>query len=258
MKKTLKTKLIAGTAAVALFSSAGFAFANTDAGDAFKAWYSVKLAQTLGATTGEVVLHEGQKTREAIAYYNAEKAGIKSEIETKRDGETAAKSGTMNAKSQEYVADLNAEKELILSQMESKFTALENGKKLFINTAATAAFNAAKGDASRYADTVGDQSFAKLNTDLESVRAQATGSLSAAISTAKQDVLTALETNQIESVEELKNYIDNKYTTLTGELSTLIDGYIATQNGLLQAEAERIAAAGLTDLDNLVTGITNN
>ena len=257
MKKTLKTKLIAGTTAVALFSGAGFAFANTDAGDVFKAWYTGKLTTSLAETTGEIVVHEGVKTREALTFYANEKAGIKSEIEDKRDNEITGKSGTMSAKSAEYVADLNAEKDEILAQMESKFTALENGKKLFINGVAQGAFNAAKGDASRYAGSTGDAAFNKLNTDLEAARVQATGDLSTAISTAKSEVEQALATNKFNTVQEIKAFIDDKYNTLTGQLSTLIDGYIAAQNTRLQLEAERIETAAFGDLDTIVSNINN-
>lgn len=257
MKKTLKTKLIAGTTAVALFSGAGFAFANTDAGDAFKAWYNVKLGKSLAETTAEIVVHEGVKTREGLAFYASERASIKTEIETKQASETTDKSGSMNAKSAEYVADLNGEKVVILAQMESKFTALENAKKTFINVAAQGAFNAAKGDASRYAGSTGNAAFNKLNTDLEAARSKATGDLSAAITTAKAEVEAGLASNKEASVTEIKAFIDEKYDTLTAELSTLIDGYIAAQNTRLQQEAERIEALALGELDTIVSNINN-
>lgn len=255
MKKTLKTKLIAGTTAVALFSGAGFAFANTDAGDAFKAWYGVKLFGTLGSTTGEIVAHEGVKTREGLAFYSNERASIKTEIETKQTSEIAGKSGTMNAKSAEYVADLNAERAIIVAEMESKFTALENAKKSFINVAAQGALNAAKADASKYAGSTGNAAFDKLNTDLEAARTKATGDLSTAITAAKAEVEAGLASNKEASVTEMKAFIDEKYNTLTAELSTLIDGYIAAQNTRLQAEAERIEGLALGELDALVSGI---
>lgn len=255
MKKTLKTKLIAGTTAVALFSGAGFAFANTDAGDAFKTWYNVKLGISLAETTGEIVAHEGVKTREGLAFYANERAGIKSEIEAKQKNETDAKTGSMSAKSAEYAADVNAEKAIIMAEMESKFTALENAKKSFINIAAQGAFNAAKRDASGYAGTTGTAAFNKLNTDLEAARTKAKGDLSAAIATAKAEVEAGLASNKEASVTEMKAFIDERYNTLTAELSALIDGYIAAQNTRLQQEAERIEAAAFGDLDTIVSNI---
>lgn len=53
MKNTLKTKLIAGTTAVALFSGAGFAFANTSAGDVFKNWYDAQFNQAKTSVNNE-------------------------------------------------------------------------------------------------------------------------------------------------------------------------------------------------------------
>lgn len=257
MKKTLKTKLIAGTTAVALFSGAGFAFANTSAGDAFKGWYDgqfgkaeVKVAQQVGA-------HAYGKERDARNYYNAEVSKLNTQIDTERKDQTTAKSNSMDTKAQGHIDSMTAEKEAILNGMEGQFNDLETEVKGIIDFAAGELKTAANSHFKGKAETAGNAAFTALQTDLNKAKGDANDKLTAAINAAKGEVTTALNSNKEASVTELKSHMDKVYAQLKLDVTAIVDGYITAQKDRLAAEATKIESESTSELDVIVSGINN-
>lgn len=257
MKKTLKTKLIAGTTAVALFSGAGFAFANTDAGDAFKGWYDGQFGKAEENVNQQVVDYAYSKKGNAINYYNAEVSKVNTQIDTERQGQTTAKSGSMDAKAQGHIDSMNIEKQAILTGMEGQFDELEKEVKGIMDVAAGELKTAADGHFKGKATAAGNAAFTTLQTDLNKAKGDANDKLTAAIDAAKGEVTTALDSNKNASVGELKTYMDGVYAQLKTDVTAIVDGYITAQKDRLAAEANKIEGESTTELDNIVSGINN-
>lgn len=257
MKKTLKTKLIAGTTAVALFSGAGFAFANTDAGDVFKAWYDGQFSKAEANVTQQVAAHAYGKEKDAKNYYNAEVSKLNTQIDTERKDQTTAKSNSMDTKAQGHIDSMTAEKEAILNGMEGQFNDLETEVKGIIDFAAGELKTAANSHFKGKAETAGNAAFTALQTDLNKAKGDANKKLTDAIDAAKGEVTTALNSNKTASVTELKAYMDGVYAQLKTDVTAIVDGYITAQKTRLADEASRIEGESTTDLNTIVSGINN-
>ncbi|MFC4355242.1 hypothetical protein ACFO0S_09310 [Chryseomicrobium palamuruense] len=255
MKKTLKTKMIAGTTAVALFSGAGFAFANTNAGDAFKAWYDGQFGRAETHVAQQVAAYAYGKEQDARTYYAAELSKLNTQIDNERKDQKDAKSNSMDAKAQGHIDSMNAEKTEILNGMEGQFLALESEVKGIIDFAADELEKAANTHFEGKATEAGDAAFTSLQTDLNTAKGDANNKLSDAITAAKGDVNRALRTNTNDSVGELKGYLDEVYAQLKLDVTAIVDGYITTQKERLAAEATRIEGESTSDLDTIVSNI---
>lgn len=257
MKTTLKTKLIAGTTAVALFSGAGFAFANTSAGDMFKNWYDGQFGKAETNVTQQVAAHAYGKERDARNYYNAELTKLNNQIDTERNDQTSAKSDAMDAKAQGHIESMNAEKQAILTGMEGQFNDLEAEVKGIMNFAAGEIKTAANSHFKGKADGAGNAAFTALQTDLNKAKGDANKKLSDAIVLAKTEVTSALNSNKEASVTELKAHLDAVYAQLKLDVTAIVDGYIAAQKDRLAAEATKIEGESTNELDAIVSNINN-
>lgn len=255
MKTTLKTKLIAGTTAVALFSGAGLAFANTSAGDAFKSWYDGQFGKAEANVNQQVVNYAYSKERDAKNYYNAELSKLNTQIDTERKDQTTAKSSSMDAKAQGHIDSMNAEKQAILTGMEGQFNDLETEVKGIMDFAAGEIKTAADSHFKGKADAAGNAAFTALQTDLNKAKGDANTKLTEAINAAKVEVTGALNSNKAASVTELKSYLDQVYAQLKLDVTAIVDGYITAQKERLAAEATKIEGESTTELDAIVSNI---
>lgn len=257
MKTTLKTKLIAGTTAVALFSGAGLAFANTSAGDMFKNWYDGQFGKAETNVAQQVAAHAYGKERDARNYYNAELTKLNNQIDTERNDQTSTKSGAMDAKAQGHIDSMTAEKQTILTGMEGQFIELEREVKGIMDYAAGEIKTAADTHFKGKADAAGNAAFTALQTDLNKAKGDANKKLSDAIEAAKDEVTTALNSNKEASVTELKAYLDGVYAQLKTDVTAIVDGYITAQKDRLAAEATKIEGESTNELDAIVSNINN-
>lgn len=257
MKNTLKTKLIAGTTAVALFSGAGFAFANTSAGDVFKNWYDAQFNQAKTSVNAEVTNYALSKEKDARSYYNAEVAKVNNHIAAAGTAQTNEKSGAMNDKAQAHVDSLNAEKSKIMTNMDGQFTALESEIKGIMDFAADEIEKTANNHFNEKATTAGDKAFKTLQDDLNKAKGDANTKLENAITTAKTEVSNALNDKKGATAKELKTYLDGVYAQLKTDVTAIVDGYITAQKDRLAIEASRIEGESTKELDAIVSGINN-
>lgn len=257
MKTTFKTKLIAGTTAVALFSGAGLAFANTSAGDVFKSWYDGQFGKAEANVNQQVLNYASSKERDARSYYNAELSKLNTQIDTERNDQTSAKSDAMDAKAQGHIDSMNAEKQAIMDGMEGQFNDLENEVKGIMDYAAGEIKTAADTHFKGKADAAGNAAFTALQTDLNKAKGDANKKLSDAINAAKGEVTTALNTNKAASVTELKKYLDDVYAQLKLDVTAIVNGYVTAQKDRLAAEATKIEGESTNELDAIVSNINN-
>lgn len=257
MKNTLKTKLIAGTTAVALLSGAGFAFANTDAGDVFKSWYNGQFNSVKADVNQQVVNYAYSKEADARGYYNSEVNKVKNQIKNEGETLTTSKSSAMDSNAQSHIDSMNEEKTAIMNGMEGQFTALEGEVKGIIDFAASELEKAAKPHFEGKANAAGNAAFTALQTDLNKAKGDANTKLTEAITAAKGEVTTALNNNKDASATELKEYLDGVYAQLKIDVTEIVNGYITTQKDRLAAEADRIEGESTTDLNAIVSNINN-
>lgn len=255
MKKTLKTKVLAGTITVALLSSAGVAFAATDAGGAFKAWYVKEFASSSADVGAETLAYGNVKLQEGQTYVNGKKTETTNSITDKKDSEITRANTSINIAKQGHINKVNAAKTQIMNSMENQFNGLYYLGVQGINAASNLAYGAAKKDLEGHASTQGSAAVGEVNQKLSDAQNDAVNELKTAIDNAKADVKAALEAQEDVTVGKLQAYIDGKYNEVKEKVDTLVAELIATQQGLILAEANAREAAAKSALQEVVDGI---
>lgn len=257
MKKTLKTKLIAGTTAVALFSGAGFAFANTSAGDAFQAWYGGQFGKAEDNVYKELKDHVLAKETDVRTYYSTEVGRINSEIEGKRTDQYETSETNMNAKADAHILSMTTKKQDLMDGMDAQFEGLEIEVRGFIDQAALGIKELADEHFKGKSIATGNTESATLQTDLIAAKGAANDKLSDAINDARDEVKRALRSNMNDSIEDLEEYMDGVYDKLKLDVTDIVDEYITTQKDRLLDEATKIENDSTSELDEIVSGINN-
>ena len=254
---TVKSKMVAGVAAVTLFSGVGFVAANTDAGGALKDWYD----GAFGATSGEVAKDVADYGKSKIGALNTEYNGLKTDAAssiniTKDTSEGVAKSNINTAK-QSHIDAINTQEAKIAAYMDDQFNTLSFVGKGLINTTGNAAFEFAKKDLKSFSDKKGEDALASLETELNIEKGKAVTALELEITTTKGALLEQLKDEKDSTVADLKAAIDAKIIELREKITAEKDRLVAAQQALIVAKAAELELAAKSDLDAVVTSINN-
>lgn len=258
MKKSLRTKLIAGTTAVALFSGAGFAFANTDAGSLLKGWYNSQFSGAKNEVNYQATAYLGGKTIEWAQLTATQGNKVTTDISGMRDSEISTKSSSISGKSAEHIANLNAARSEIIMGMGAQFDKIERDYISVIDRASHWSYKGSDALLAGSAKYQGSQAKKKVTQELNNAKDTAVNNLRTEIAAAKADVTAHLQTNKDASIQDLKNYMDTRYAELKTQLEAQVQLYIDAQTQILAAEALRIETEAMAELTDLVTGISNN
>lgn len=255
MLKTVKSKVMAGTAALVLVTGASVAFGASDAGANLKTWYNSQFNQAGQTIANSVATDLNGKVDGLATEYVGLKTSATTSINDTKDAETTAKSTAITAEAQEYIDSINAQKLVISNNLAGQFAALESYAEGLINQAGTAALTAAKSDLKTHTESKGTTALANLNTDLNTATETAKTNLTAAISTAKAELQAQLATETTTTTADIIAKIDAKIIELRAQITAEKDRLVGIQKGLVTAKAAELESSAKSQLQGIVNGI---
>lgn len=246
---TVKSKMVAGVAAVTLFSGVGFVAANTDAGGALQGWYNKALGKATVELETEVVKHGAEKLVEFKDHAKEEKNNGINSINTTKADELSTKKETINAAKQSHIDSVTARETAIKDYMDDQFNKLSAANINTFNALGSLAYFAADLDLTYQVNKVGKSAFSSLQDELNAEKEAAVTALDTRIVEAKGNLLAQLETEKNGTTEEIKAAIDAKIAQLKLDITAKKDGLVTTWTTKLTDEANKIEAAAKAELD---------
>ena len=255
MLKTVKGKVIAGTVSVVLLSSAGAAFASSNAGTSFKAWYDGQFNAATTSVSTQSLGYVNGKVDGLVTEYNGMKTTATTSINGTRDSSTNRVNNAITDEKQGHINAINRQKSQISGYMATQFDGLSNFANGLIVQAGLDATAYAQVNLGTHATTEGGKAVAKVTTDVSAASAAAVTELETAISTAQGELNTQLASETTATVEEIKGMVDAKIIELRGTITQINNNLIATQKELINAEAGRQLQSAKDALQAVVNGI---
>lgn len=254
-KNSLKRKIIAGTVAAGLISSAGFAFANTDAGEALKNWYDGKFNQAV-AESEEEVQEYGESLLPGL---NEELEGLKDEatasIYNTRDSETESSLSEIERAKQAHLESLIDEHGEILGYMEQQFFEVYMDNWLEIQALAAEGAEYAGAELETLTGEKGEESLQHVTDELTTAKDGAVQELEDEIERAKEELTTELDNHSGILTDNLTKEIDFSVDTLRDTVSQLKEDLVQEQQEIITAEAAKLEKEAKDSLDEVVSGI---
>lgn len=246
---TVKSKMVAGVAAVTLFSGVGFVAANTDAGGALQGWYNkafgtastemaVDTAKHGASGIGEFTLHSAAETKDAVNAINSTK-----------NEEKKAKTDSINAAKQSHINSVNAKEAEIKGYMEAQFDQLSKKSIDTFNFTSNLAYSGAEFGLTLTANATGASALKVLEKELNAEKAKAVSELDKRIVKAKEDLFQQLQSEKTATIEEIKTAIDAKIAQLKIDITAKKDALVKAHQDKLVAKANEIEAAAKAELD---------
>ena len=254
---TLKSKLVAGTAAVALLSGAGLVAANTDAGTALQNWYNGAFGVAVGDIQEEVTDYGQSEIPGLYNEYTQLRSGATSEINNKKATEETTAKADINAAKDSHILAVNDKEAIIAEYMASNFDTISAAGNVVLNNLGNQAFNYASSDLTTLTGQKGSVALTDLTTQLEAEKNLAVTELGNEIADAKEALLIQIGNEKNSTVEELKAAIDAKIIELRGTITAKKDALVLVQTNLITAKAQELEDAAIADLNSLVAGINN-
>lgn len=256
-KKSLKGKIAAGTVVVFLVSGAGFAFANTDAGERLKNWYDGMFNVTVEEALDEVEDYgAGQVSGLEEDLENAKDEAAASIFNT-RDSETDSSLSEIERAKQAHLEALIEEKGEILGYMEHEFYNVYMENWLELMELADEGVSYASAELALHTGEKGEESLQFVTTELTTATDQAVQDLETEIEKAKQELEAGLDTHQDHLTNNLKKEIDFVVSALQETITTVKDDLVEEQENIITAKAEELEDAAKASLDEVVNGINN-
>lgn len=252
---TVKSKVVAGVAAVTLLSGAGFVAANTDAGTQLQGWYNKAystVAIELGLETGK---HGATKLGEFAEHSVAEGKDAVNSINSTKEQEKEAKTKSINDAKQSHIDAVKAKEATIAAYMDDQFDQIAKLKIDTFNFTSNGAYNLAALGLGATTKATGDAAFKALEKELNAEKEKAVSELDQTIVTTKETLLAQLQSEKNGTTEEIKEAIDSKIATLKQEITAKKNTLVAAQQSKLVAKANEIEGAAKAELDQLVADI---
>ena len=255
MLKTVKGKVIAGTVSVVLLSGAGAAFASSNAGVNFKAWYDGQFNAASAGIQADVTSNVTSRINGLASEYNGLKTVAATSIATDGTNATTTASGNIDSATREHIDAIEAEQEHIEGYMAGQFTSLKTFADGLITQAGNAAVGYANNDLTSYTGTKGTAALASLTTQLDTDTDDAVAELQQAISDAQSELQTQLNTLEASTTADIIAAIDAKIVELRGTITAKRDALVAAQKVLIDAKALELENTAKADLQAVVNGI---
>jgi len=254
-KKSLKNKIIAGTVAVGLISGTGFAFANTNAGEALKDWYDGMFNQAVADSEGEV----DEYTEGLIPGLNDELEGLKDDAATSifdtRDAETDSSLSEIEKAKQAHLEALTAEHGEILGYMEQQFFDVYMDNWLEMQDMASDAAANAGSDLESLTGETGEESLQHVTTELTSAKDGAVQELEDEIEKAKKELAEGLDFHSDKLTNNLTKEIDFAVDAVRETVTNLKVELVEEQQAIITAKAQELEEDAKNSLDDVVSGI---
>lgn len=252
---TVKGKLLIGVIVVGLLSSAGFALANSSAGEALKDWYNGVFNQSVDAAKDEVSDYGEDVFADLLAEFEDLLADAGDEIDATRDGETANAEEEITAAKDGHLGSLGEAKAEIVSQMEHQFFNVYMDEWLEIQRLSGEAEASATNELEAFTGEEGDAAIAQLTNDLTAAKEAAVSELEDAIETAKAEISALLDGHSAILVNNLTKEIDYSAEELQETIIALKEELVAEQQNLIAETAAQLTQEAKDSLDDVISGI---
>lgn len=252
----LRKKIVSAAVAASLLGGSLVAFAGTNAGDQLKAWYNAQFKNSTNNIVSVLTNYFNTTYKKPLLKWFGELKDnsvkdIKDHASTTLTNSTKA----INDYANTYTTQITEAKESILDNMADDYLAFENTKKDWgkeqmdaeqekrqgeINTAVTSEFTTQKDS---------------LERDLNNTKTSAVNSLEKTIKDAKDAIKDAINTNESNTINNLKAFLDSEITNRKSKMEKDSSDFVDTKKDEITDAANKIVNAAKAELDALVNGI---
>lgn len=254
---TVKSKVLAGVAAVTLVSGAGFVAANMDAGTQLQNWYNKAFGTAAVEVNGDATKHGAEKKFEFVQHSATETADAVKEIKAAKEEEKNAKTESIHYAKQSHIDSVNGKYAEISGYMAGQFDGLYEKNIKAFNFTSDIAYNGAALGLTVTANLTGDLAFRALQKELDAEKRKAVSELEKTIASAKTELLSQLEGEKNATKEEMRAAIDKKIAEMTAAITAKKEELVAKHQERLTNKALEIEAAAKAEMDAIVAGINS-
>ncbi|SET17462.1 hypothetical protein SAMN05421676_103127 [Salinibacillus kushneri] len=254
--KSLKGKIIVGTVAIGIMSSAGLAFANTDAGERLQSWYEGAFGETTESVESQVTAYGESLIPGLEDEYNGMKEEATTDINDTRDSEIGNAESAIESAKESHLENLNGTKEEILAGMQQKFYQEVFLESYFdIQDLAEQAQEYATNDLTAHTGSKGEEALNKVTEDLNTAKEEAVSDLEEAIENAKAEIEAGLANHEEITVSNLNNQIDFAIRDTRNIVEETLNGLVEEQQTIIAEAAAELEGDAMDALDEVVAGI---
>lgn len=253
----MKGKLLVVGIVVALVSGAGFALANTDAGEALKQWYNGVFGQAVDAATDEATEYGEEVYDGLLEEYEELKGNAAAAIDETRASETENAQNAIEDRKNEHLESLEDAKAEIEAQMGQEFYSVYMEGWLELNRLAAEAEAAAAGNLAKFTGEEGAAALAQLEEDLVAAKDAAVVELEDAVENAKAEITAELDVYEEWLANNWITDIDYIADDLRESVTEIKDNLVAEQQALIAEVAANLTQEAYDALDDVVNNINN-
>src|SRR5699024_632277 len=233
----------------------GFAFANTNAGEALKNWYDGMFDQAVEESLDEVEEYgEGQVSGLEEDLQDAMDDAQASIFNT-RDAETESSLSEIERAKQAHLESLIEEKGEILGYMEQEIFEVYMDNWLEIQALAAEGAAYAGEELTLHTGEKGEEALQHVTDELTLASDNAVQDLEDAIEQAKQEIEAELDSNQEFLTNNLKKEIDFSVEALQTTITTVKEELVLEQQEILVVHAAELEEDAKNSLDEVVNGM---
>jgi|SRR5699024_2408531 len=251
--KTTKGKVVAIITAILLISTAGVAFASSNAGDMLSDWYEGAFGKKTADVLAQAEVYEeeaGADFEEDYANRKDQKAG---QIDRKRERTTNSSIENINEAKESHLDDLDEAQADILEKMGLDFYNVYMDAWLEIQDRAAEAETLVKEDMEQFATNEGEAAIAQLSVDLSQAKEDAVSELEDAIEEAKGVIREELDKKGDNLEDNLNGQVDHEIEKLKRVVSETLYDLAKEQETLIEeaaADLEQEAKDAMDDVFN--------
>lgn len=249
--KTTKGKVVAIFTAILLVSTAGVAFAGSNAGGMLSDWYEAAFAKTTDDAMNEAEAHEEEAAADFEEDYANRKDQKAGQIDRKRDRTTDSSIDNINEAKEGHMDDLDEAQAEILEKMGQDFYNVYMDAWLEIQERAAEAETLVNEDMDQFASEEGEAAIAQLSDDLGEAKEDAVSELEDAIEEAKGVITVELEDRGDNLEENLNGLVDHEIEKLKRIVSDTLYDLTKEQEELIDEAATELEEEAKDAMDEV-------
>lgn len=251
--KSVKSKVAVGVIVTGLMAGMGTAFASTDAGVQFKAWYSTVFNSTTKQVSQDVLGTYQAK----LGAYNSEYKTLKSSsMQNIKDSAEAKRIETMktinNAKNQYIYQVDNAEKS---TTVETDFAVFARGINEQVDAVKEGAKAYGETDLKTNLNNQGTESVKEIKKQVASQQKSSTEDLTQKIKEAQGRINDLVKQHSEAADKDIRSHIEAKIAELRAELKQYASDLVIAKKAEVAAAGDQAQADALAALDAIAASI---